>query len=135
MFKKDDGVAGETSWFDGGCRLCRWLPLCGLPFEAPLSYSLLLDELRGGGGGIDEEGKGSGETESEECSLGDPFVRFKLVIEFRFRESVARATGEYGAVRRGFRCPSAIVSGRRLGGSVERPTMDCERLASAAPVP
>lgn len=83
---------------------------------------------------MDEEGKGSGETESEEFSLGDPFVRFKLAIEFRFRFIVARTAGEYGAVRRGVRCPSAIVSGGlRLGGKDERPIRDCERLALGCP--
>jgi len=33
---------------------------------------------------MDEDGNGSGDTESDEFSLADPFVRFKLAIEFRF---------------------------------------------------
>ena len=34
---------------------------------------------------MDEDGNGSGETESDEFSLADPFVRFKLAMEFRLR--------------------------------------------------
>ena len=91
MFKKDDGVAGATSEVDGVFRL---LFLFCLVSEA-LSCNLLDDVFRGGGGGIEEEGNGSGETDSDDWSLCDPFVlRFRLVIEFRFRLMEGRARGE-----------------------------------------
>jgi hypothetical protein len=66
MFKKDAGVAGATSGFDVSPRFVR-LDFCGLPFEDPLSLNLLEELFRGGGGGIDEDGKwGSGDTDSED---------------------------------------------------------------------
>ena len=63
-----------------------------------MSDNLVEELFRGGGGGIEDESKGSGETESEEGSLGELLLRFNCVIEFRFRFIDARATGEYGAL-------------------------------------
>ena len=100
MFRKDAGVAGATSGFDVSLRFCR-LDLCSLPFVDPDSLNLLEELFRGGGGGIDEDGKwGSGETESED-SLWEPFVtlRLRLEIEFRFRVWDCRFMGENGARR------------------------------------
>ena len=34
---------------------------------------------------MDEEGRGSGDTESDEGSLGELLVRFNCVMELRFR--------------------------------------------------
>jgi hypothetical protein len=62
-------VAGATSRFELAFRFCRLLFLFCFPFVEVLSYNLLEDVFRGGGGGIEDEGNGSGETESEECSL------------------------------------------------------------------
>ena len=88
-FRKDDGVAGATSPTPAALRFCLCLLLV---FD--FSDNFVDEVFRGGGGGIEDEGKGSGDTESEECSLRDPFAfRFKWVIELRFR-FMARATGE-----------------------------------------
>lgn len=73
-------------------RFCLWPSLLRL---SSLEDNFVDEGFRGGGGGIEEEGNGSGETESEECSLCDPFaLRFRLVIELRFRLIEARARGE-----------------------------------------
>ena len=59
-------MAGATSGFAASPRFCR-LDLLGLPFVDPLSLNLLEELFRGGGGGIDEDGKwGSGDTDSED---------------------------------------------------------------------
>lgn len=59
-------MAGETSELPGAFRFERWPFFACLPLAVPLSYNLEEDEFRGGGGGIDDEGKGSGDTESDE---------------------------------------------------------------------
>jgi hypothetical protein len=84
-------VAGATSPVPVAARFCLCL-LLGCDF----SDNLVDEVFRGGGGGIEDvdEGKGSGDTESEEFSLCEPLAfKFRCVIEFRFRFK-ARATGE-----------------------------------------
>ena len=125
IFKNEEGVAGETSLPAGAFRLCRWLDLAPRPF-AGLSNNLVPDGFRGGGGGIEDDGNGSGDTESaDDGSLCEPFAfRFKLVIEFRFRLWGGLLIGENGALRT-LRPLSGIFSADlRFEGIFDKPTID-----------